>query len=85
MKVIYSGILVICASIEFGACFLLSDFREMGVEAKVNIRTSFATLIEEYDPTTGVETLGTVPHHFKSHFKQIFTNGRLTSSNGIFK
>lgn len=63
--VIYSGILVICASIEFGACFLLSDFREMGVEAKVNIRTSFATLIEEYDPTTGVETLDILQPIFK--------------------
>lgn len=55
--VIYAALLCICSTVEFGSSYLVKDFKEMGDGAKATIQTSFEWLIEEYDPTTGMETL----------------------------
>ena len=55
---IYSTLLSVCSLMEFGTCFMVQDFKEMNIYGKIAIDQSFSNLIEMYDPTTGVETLG---------------------------
>ena len=57
-KGIYCVLLCVCSVILFGSNNLLVEFRDMGEEGLETISTEFSTLIEEYDPTTGTETLG---------------------------
>ena len=73
--VIYAVLLCICSTVEFGSSYLVRDFKEMGDGAKATIQTSFEWLIEEYDPTTGMETLGTFTAQLEPtwpYFKQRF-------------
>ena len=38
--------------------YFVTDYPEMERETQMRIRGTFDQLLEEYDPTTGVETLG---------------------------
>lgn len=60
-QLIYIGvhcfILGVCATIHMVTVYFVTDYPEMERETQMRIRGTFDQLLEEYDPTTGVETL----------------------------